>query len=394
VKDPRKRLQASLRDGRESWYRIQNAATSADTATIDLYDEIGGYFGVTAGDFVKDLRAVEAGTIEMHVNSPGGDVFDGIAIMNALRAHPAKVVMVVDGLAASAASFIVASGDEVVMMPHSELMIHDAWGLAIGNAEDMRTMAADLDRISDNIASIYAARGGDQGAWRALMESETWYSAQEAVDAGLADRVAEKPADDKAKARFDLTVFNYAGRAAAPAPTSPPAVIPAPEVQATAGGITAKEAASMPDLLTSLRQSLGLAEDADEATVLAAHTAAMSELEQLNDAAPAVVPEGQVLIPAAALADLQASVATTRALADREHARERASVLDGFRDRFTPASRAAWEKQYDVDPAGTRSYLESAPVIVPLAALGADDGAEKVTQDDSWFPQYATTQEV
>ena len=127
-------------------------------AEVYLFDEIG-YWGDTAGDVVDTLRDLDVDHIAVKINSPGGDVFDGIAIMNILKSHPAKVTTVVEGLAASAASFIaVGAGDEVVMMPHSQLMIHDAWGMSMGNAEDMMRCAEELNRASDNLAAIYRPR--------------------------------------------------------------------------------------------------------------------------------------------------------------------------------------------------------------------------------------------
>ena len=117
-------------------------------------------------------------------------MFDGVAIANLLRAHPARTVAVVQGLAASAASFIAVACDEVVMAANATLMIHDAWGMCVGNAEDMLTMAATLDAVSDNIADFYAAKaGGERAEWREKMRAETWLTATAAVEVGLADRV-------------------------------------------------------------------------------------------------------------------------------------------------------------------------------------------------------------
>ena len=173
--------------GGKGWYTIRNA--HEDEAEIYIYDEIG-YWGVTANDFIGDLRDIKAGKIALHINSPGGDVFDGIAIYNALRRHKADITVWIDGIAASAASFIAMAGDEVVMSPHSQMMIHEASGLVIGAADDMRKMAEILDKSSDNIASIYAKRAGDDVAeWRQRMKDESWFSDIEAVEAGLADRV-------------------------------------------------------------------------------------------------------------------------------------------------------------------------------------------------------------
>jgi ATP-dependent protease ClpP protease subunit len=172
---------------------IRVVAVAEGTTRIDLMDEIG-YWGVTATEFVDELLAIDAETIELHVNSPGGDVFDGLAIMNALADHPATVNVVVDGIAASAASFIAMAGDSMKMNRGSQLMIHDAIGFCYGNAGDMEDTAALLSRISDTIAGIYADRaGGKADDWRDLMRAETWYSATEAVDAGLADEAVSGP---------------------------------------------------------------------------------------------------------------------------------------------------------------------------------------------------------
>jgi ATP-dependent protease ClpP protease subunit len=207
-----------------SWYRISNAAgTDDEVAVIDLYDEIG-YWGVSAADFVAELRAITAGRIEMHVNSPGGQIYDGLAIYTALLDHEAHITVKVDGIAASAASFIAQAGDRVVMAANAELMIHDGLGLCIGNAALHREMADLLDKASDNIASIYAARAGNGTvkAWRARMEAETWYSASEAVEAGLADEAVKTPKrTGDTSNRLDTSMFTYPGRADAPDPEIP-----------------------------------------------------------------------------------------------------------------------------------------------------------------------------
>jgi len=179
-----------------SWYRITIDDHDTGTADLFIYDEIG-MWGVSASDFLNDLSAVTATSINVRINSPGGDVFDGIAIYNALLSHPAKVDTTVDSLAASAASFIAMAGDTVTMMPHSQLMIHDAKMMMFGafNPADLRDIADLLDRQSDNIAGIYAdVASGSAADWRTAMQAETWYTAQEAVDAGLATKVAPKAA--------------------------------------------------------------------------------------------------------------------------------------------------------------------------------------------------------
>lgn len=197
-------------------------------ATMRLYDPIddwGGDWGVSAKEFAASLNSLpdDVHTIQLHINSPGGLVFEAVAILNQLRQHSARVVAVVDGLAASAASYIATGADEVQMAPNSTLMIHDAWGFAIGNAADMRQSADLLDRLSNNIASIYAAKaGGTVEDWRAAMLAESWYSAEEAVTAGLADSIVgteqDQPDAAKALASADTSEWKYQSRDDAPAP--------------------------------------------------------------------------------------------------------------------------------------------------------------------------------
>lgn len=173
-----------------SWYSIKN---QTDKAVIRIYEEIG-YWGVTAADFAADLDQITATEIEVQISSPGGDVFDGVAIYNTLRSHPASITTRVDGLAASAASIIVQAGDRRVMLSASQMMIHNAWGLTVGSADDMRDAADVLERQNEVLAGIYAARSGrDAGEFKKLMSAETWLTDQGAVDAGLADEVIDTP---------------------------------------------------------------------------------------------------------------------------------------------------------------------------------------------------------
>lgn len=203
--------------GRRKWYAITNQA-GGDCAQVHIYAEIGQW-GITADQFCRDLKDITAKTLDVRINSPGGDVFDGIAIHNALTAHPAKIHVFVDGVAASIASVIAMAGDRVTMARGSQMMIHEGHTAAAGTADDMRAQATLLDSVSDTIAGFYMSRaGGELAQWRGRMKKETWYSAEEAVAAGLADEVATPPGRATAHARFDLTVFNYAGRRQAPAP--------------------------------------------------------------------------------------------------------------------------------------------------------------------------------
>lgn len=215
------------------WFQVRNAdgASGIDqdepgTASVFIFDEIGGSAGVDANELVRDLEAITAPEIKVRINSPGGSMFDSIAISNALRHHSSRVTTYVDGIAASGASIIAVAGDEVVMMPGSQMMIHDAGMMQDGNAEDMRAASVFLDRQSDVVAGVYQVKGGGDAAdWRELMQAETWMFAREAVTLGLADRVFDKktdpavPAEDLLTRSFDMSQFRYAGRPAAPDPT-------------------------------------------------------------------------------------------------------------------------------------------------------------------------------
>lgn len=177
--------------------RPQNAVPAVKldgaTASLRLFDPIdswGEWWGMSAKEFAQTLDELPSHitTIELLINSPGGDAFDGLAMVNVLRSHPAQTRAVVQGIAASAASFIACAADETVMAPNSTLMIHDAWGMCVGNADDMLSFGATLDQLSGNLADIYAAKSGKSSVdMRAAMKAETWYTAAEAVAAGLAN---------------------------------------------------------------------------------------------------------------------------------------------------------------------------------------------------------------
>lgn len=205
----------SRRAARASWYEVR---AEASRASIYLYDSIGE-FGVTARDFVGELRALDVDTIELRINSGGGSIFDGVAIYQALKDHRARVEVVVDSLAASAASFIAQAGDRVVMQRNATMMIHDGSGMCWGSAKDMRQMADLLDQLSNNIADVYQQRaGGTVEEWRDRMLAETWFTAAQAVEVGLADEVRDSSADNAAR--------QPVAAAAAPEPPAAPLVDP------------------------------------------------------------------------------------------------------------------------------------------------------------------------
>lgn len=184
----------SAGEGKNVRAQLDASKTSDGTGVIWLYDVIdswGGYWGICANEVrqaIEDLGTVSA--IHLHINSPGGEVTEGMAIKNILAGCGVPVTAIVDGLAASIASVIAVCADELVMMPNSELMMHDAWGALAGPAADFRDFANVLDKVSDDIAGVYAAKsGGDAAEWRARMQTSLWLMADEAVELGLADSV-------------------------------------------------------------------------------------------------------------------------------------------------------------------------------------------------------------
>lgn len=192
----RDRLRAISAHG--PWFDVR--AESA-RAVVRIYGEIG-WWPTTAEMLAAEIAQLDVPEIEVQINSPGGDVFDGLAIFNALRLHPARIVTRVDGLAASAASAIAQAGDHRVMVSSSQMMIHEAWGVCVGPAQDMLDMAALLEQQNLVLAELYAERSGRPADdLRVLMAAETWFTAQEAVDAGLADEVLiparQEPVNDK-----------------------------------------------------------------------------------------------------------------------------------------------------------------------------------------------------
>jgi len=164
------------------------AAEDNSSAEISIYDAIGGY-DVNAKQFVDELKEINAEVINLRINSPGGSVIDGNAMFNALQRHPAKVVTHIDGLAASMASVLAMAGDEVHMADNALLMIHNPWTMSIGDADELRADAELLDKMSASILSAYGRSQYEAEEIKDLMDAETWFTAQEAFDAGLVDHI-------------------------------------------------------------------------------------------------------------------------------------------------------------------------------------------------------------
>jgi ATP-dependent Clp protease, protease subunit len=189
----------------KSWYEIRARASGTE---VLIYDEIGAY-GVSAKGFLADLSALPDGApIDLRLNSPGGSVFDAVAIYNALKRHSGDITVWIDGIAASAASYVAMAGDEIVMPENAFLMIHNPSGLVMGTAADMREMADTMDKIAGSMIRGYAARSGrSEEEIAALMATETWFDAEAAIATGLATRMVEPV---RIAASFDVAAFRNA----------------------------------------------------------------------------------------------------------------------------------------------------------------------------------------
>ena len=186
----------------EKWYNIQNKADNS--ADVYIFNEIGTY-GITAQDFISDIKDLKDTPINLHVNSIGGDVFDGMAIYNVIKRREARTTVYIEGIAASIATIIALGADEVVMAENSLFMIHNAWGGAMGEAKDMRKTADTLEKISSELTDIYMKKTGlSYEALAEMMDEETWLNAQEAYDYGFIDTISDSI---KVAAKYDVSKF-------------------------------------------------------------------------------------------------------------------------------------------------------------------------------------------
>ncbi|MDP8051047.1 Clp protease ClpP [Pasteurella atlantica] len=174
----------------QNWFSIK--AKSKGTAEISIYDEIG-MWGVSAKQFSKELMDYgDLKHINLHIHSPGGDAFDGIAIYNLLKNHSAQKTVYIDGLAASMASVIAMAGDKIVMPENAMMMIHKPWGVQGGDAEDMRKYAELLDKVEGSLTSAYINKTGiDENELAEMLSNETWLNGKECLELGFADELAE-----------------------------------------------------------------------------------------------------------------------------------------------------------------------------------------------------------
>lgn len=176
------------------WYQIKNKAEKAE---IWIYEFIGKDFwteeGVTAKTFQEDLSKIKASQIDLHINSPGGDVFDGNTIYNLLKQHSANVTTYIDGLAASIASVIALAGDKIYMAENALFMLHQPYAFTVGNEEDHEKSLEILRQVGGSIARTYISKTGKpEDEIRQMMKSETWLNSDEALEAGFIDEISGK----------------------------------------------------------------------------------------------------------------------------------------------------------------------------------------------------------
>jgi len=421
-----KRPVAAIRNATAGTGSGGDEPTSATIDIFDVIDSYGGWWGISAGEVAQALKQVgDVDMLYVRLNSPGGEAQEGVAIANLLRATKADVRVTVYGIAASAASAVAIAGDTVSMAPGSILMIHEAWNIALGDADKMRKEAAALDAVSDSYADLYALKaGGSREEWRAVMKGEKWYPATDAVEAKLADQVGidaqlppdlpavedaegEQPVvvnvdveinpDARAAARrFDLSMYRNtpAALAATQTPAEPP------ETQHT----DTEEAVTMTETeLKALRERLGLAEDADAAAV----NAKLDELEE-QATKPEPAPAAKV-DTAAVVAALEADgkVVMSKAKADaleeqaKLGAQARAKQLLDERDEAieaamaagkisrSQASRESWEREFARDPETAKADLASLPARFPVTGLQGRTGDDGSTGDAAFTDDEA-----
>ena len=185
------------------WYNIQGKASDA-VAEVYIFNEIGAY-GITAQDFIFEMKEYKDTPVNLRINCIGGDVFDGMAMYNIIKKREAKTTAYIEGIAASMGCVIALAADDVVMAENSLFMIHNAWGGAMGEAEDMRKTASVLEKISGEIASIYKRKTRlSLDRITDMMDEETWLNAQEAYELGFIDSISDSI---KVAAKYDVSKF-------------------------------------------------------------------------------------------------------------------------------------------------------------------------------------------
>jgi ATP-dependent Clp endopeptidase proteolytic subunit ClpP len=361
------RLQFPANGQKRPWYAVE---TTEEDAEISIFDEIGGWFGITVDEFKKDFDTVKnKKKIKLLLNSPGGQVTDGMAVYNLLSSIRSKLSVEVLGVAASIASIIALAGKELIMGEGSYLMIHDPWSWAIGDSAEMRRIAEVLDKMSGQLANIYTRNSTlMKEEIVELMAKETWFTAEEAVEAGFADGVVEY--GDIAALSFDISKFHYNN-------------VPEKVEQLVARKIQSKQPISV--------------ENSGENKETGGKT--MPENKETDDKARIAALEKEISDFKAEIAELKAKVETekekttlilsekqdlAKELADLKMLNaqtEKNQVIEKAlsEGKITPKNRARWEEQYDRDPEGTKKLLEEQEPVVDFSTRGTGAGGDEAS---------------
>jgi ATP-dependent protease ClpP protease subunit len=389
------------------------ATGDATVATIRMYgpiDSWGGWWGISTEDVGRVLDALPESVEEivLRINSPGGEVWEAMAILNMLGAHRASVTAVVDGLAASAASFIAASCDKTFMSPGSQMMIHSPSAIAWGNAKEMRKNADFLDKLEESMVEVYTAKAGAKD-WATLLANETWLTAADTVELGLADEVTvvadagtattvgteddeldvvvlPVESDDDADAEARSTRVRAAAASARAAAPKPPS-------SSEPGEPNTKEALTMSDTIKAgLVQRLGVRAEATDDEILAAVDEALEERADPTPApapaAAAALPEGLVAVDATVLAQLQANSTRGAEAAARQDSERRDAIIATALQtgRITSESKDTWRARLDKDEKEFAGVLAALPenTALPTTELGHAAGEPQ----DNAYPAH------
>lgn len=347
----------------KTWFDIKAAAGGEKQTEVMIFDEIG-LWGVTAKDFATALKAIpEDHAITVRINSPGGSVFDGYAIFNALKARSAQITTKIEGLAASMASVIALAGSKVTAAANSIVMIHNPWSGVSGDSDDLRKMADLLDKLTGQLVGIYAAKTGlPDGEVRAAMDAETWFTGAEAKEWGLVDEVTD---EIQVAASFDVSRFRNA----------PKALAPAAKVEEQPLGFDIKESAERISALTVERDEIKakLGEEKQRADALA------DQLVKLNTCA----------------SDYAAKLAATESERDESRAellrRDAESAVGSAiaSNRLAETARAEFIALFIADAAKAKTILAALPVARGNAPVPPESNDESAS-DAAILAEYRT----
>ena len=318
----------------QTWYAIEQETNAegdkSAKAEIFVYDEIGGY-GIAATQFIQDLEGLgEVDQIDLRISSPGGSIIEGNVIYNAIKRHPANVTVYIDGMAANMASVIAMAGDEVLMADNALLMIHNPWTVSIGDSDQLRKDADLMDKMKSAIINAYGRSNYSEEELEELMNAETWFTAEEALNAGFIDGTTEG-------LKAAASIKELAACAAQVGATLP--------VEKIVAGVVTKYESQIEDLddqlfeaLSDLKAKEALFEAKDaEISVLQNSVnelkANAEEMQKAHEEQLLQVSEVTTQAVASAAADLMA-LQTAEAVAEASNETERPVDADNFWDEY------------------------------------------------------------